>query len=238
MSQTVEAPVQGALEPYRPMVSGAPMLPRVNLLPPAVRERRALQRLKLLLLGGVGVSVLVAGGLWFYATSELDSAVQARDTAQLQTSVLLREQTTYAAVPEVKGKIVDTEAARTLITANETFWKAQTDAILWTLPPGALVTNIVVESAGPMNGAPAAPDALQAQGFAGIVVAISSPTVIDTSAWLANMSAVPGFLGATLDTASLTEDDNQVPVYEVTAHVHVDPSVYAGRFADAEEGGE
>jgi Tfp pilus assembly protein PilN len=238
MSQTVEAPVQGAIEPYRPMVSGAPLLPQVNLLPPAVRERRALQRLKLVLLGGVGASVLVAGGLWFYATSELDSAVEARDSAQLQSTALLREQTTYAAVPEVKAKLADAESARALITANETLWKPQTDAILWTLPPGALVTNIVVESAGPMNGAPAAPDALQTQGFAGIVVAIESPTVIDTSAWLTNLSAVPGFLGATLDTASLTEDDNQVPVYEVTAHVQVDPSVHAGRFAEAEEGGE
>lgn len=70
MSQTTEAPVRSALEPYRPMVSGAPALPQVNLLPPAVRERRALQRLKLYLLCGVAGSVVVAGGLWYYSTSE------------------------------------------------------------------------------------------------------------------------------------------------------------------------
>lgn len=238
MSQTTEAPVRSALEPYRPMVSGAPALPQVNLLPPAVRERRALQRLKLYLLCGVAGSVVVAGGLWYYSTSELSSAVEARDTAQMQTSTLLREQTTYAAVPAIKARITDSETARSLITSNETLWKPQTDAILATLPLGAQVTTIVVESAGPMNGAPAALDALQVQGFAGIVVAIKSPTVIDTSSWLASMSAVPGFLGATLDTSSLTEDDAQVPVYEVVAHVQVDPSVHTGRFTEAEEGGE
>ncbi|PFG33096.1 hypothetical protein [Sanguibacter antarcticus] len=221
---------------YQPVVAGAPPLPQVNLLPPSVRARRQLQRLKLVLLAVLVAVALLGIAIWLWTAALASTAQSDLETEQTLTTQLLREQAKYAEVPRVKGQIEDSKAARSLVTEPEIFWKSLTDEILAGLPAGVTVTDIDVSTKTPLSGTPVAPDAITDQGVATVTVNLESPTVLLTSDVLEMLDGIPGFMESTLTAETLGEDDELQPLYEVEATLQVDTTAYANRFKEAGEG--
>lgn len=221
---------------YHQVVAGAPRLPQVNLLPPSVKERRQLQRLKSLLLAVLVAVVLLGAAAWFFTANMASNAQADLDAEQTRTSQLLAEQAKYSAVPTVKGQIEASEAARALATDPEIYWKALSDQIILGLPEGVRVGVIDVATTSPLAGTPAAPDAVTEQGVATVKVVVESPTVIETSAFLDVLEGIPGFMEATVTSETLGENEELQPMYEVQTSVQVDTTVYANRFKEAGEG--
>lgn len=221
---------------YQPVVAGAPRLPQVNLLPPSVKARRQLQRLKTLLLGVLVVVVVLGAAAWFFTANMASNAQAELEAEQTRTSQFLAEQAKYSAVPTVKGQIEDAESARALATEPEIFWKSLSDQIILGLPEGVRVGVIDVATTSPLAGTPAAPDAVTDQGVATLKVVVESPTVIDTSAFLDVLEGIPGFMEATVTSETLGENEELEPMYEVQTSVQVDATVYANRFKEEGEG--
>src|SRR5690606_29737467 len=87
------------------VIDGATALPQVNLLPASVRARRALQRIKVWLVIGLGVVLISALLAYVFAILSASSAEQKLDAVRAETQRLLTEQAKYAEVPVVLAQL-------------------------------------------------------------------------------------------------------------------------------------
>ena len=83
------------------VIDGATALPQVNLLPSSVRARRALQRVKVWLVIGLGVVLIAALLAYVFAMLSASSAEDELDEVRAYTQRLLTEQAKYSEVPVI-----------------------------------------------------------------------------------------------------------------------------------------
>lgn len=223
--KTSSKPASGA----RVTITGAPELPQVNLLPASVRAGRALQRTKVYLLLVVGV-VVIAAILGYVASMLAVSSAQSElEIVQAETTRLQQKQSTFSEVPQVKGQIADTEAARSVGMASEVAWSSYVSEILLQMPPGSVVTSIVTTAMSPLDPAPVPADPLVPGGVASVAISHRSPTLPDTAAWLDVLNGIGGLHDAQVSTQAISEEDGVV-YYEVTTTVQVGADALTGRF--------
>jgi hypothetical protein len=81
-----------------------------------------------------------------------------------------------------------------------------------------------------MQGATRSTDPLAAPSIGAINFTAKALTIIDTSAWLDALKAVPGFADASFSSEALSEN-NGVVYYTVSASVQINDKALANRFA-------
>ena len=116
---TDSIPVFAPREPVR--------LPRVNLLPPEIIEKRAVARLGQRLAGVVLIAALIGAAVGYEAGAGHDSAQQRLDAAQTQGSRLQAE----------RARLAPAQQALTAAQqAQQTLKAAMAQEVLWSLPGG------------------------------------------------------------------------------------------------------
>ena len=115
--------------------------PRVDLMPPEIRVKRAQLRFRRKLrlgLFGVLIVVLVAcGGTW-----ALNSLAQTNLlAAQSQNQQLVTQQLQYSAVTTTQGSIALVKAGQKVGDSTEIDWQAYLTKLQATLPSGVLLTG-------------------------------------------------------------------------------------------------
>ncbi|MDR1151650.1 MAG: pilus assembly protein PilM [Bifidobacteriaceae bacterium] len=189
----------------RPGVVGAPSLPGVNLLPPAVTERRRLRELRRRLGAGLGAIVLVLAIV-------MATAVGGRTAAEAELASLRAEQDSlrdaraaFAEVIDVRAEVSRTRDAVITAMGYEVEWVPVIDAILAVLPEGGSLTSIALRATAPSRPAPPNPNVLGAPSIGSVVFTVTVPTLPDAAAWLDSLNAIPGFMDATYTTATLQD---------------------------------
>lgn len=213
----------------RKTIPGAPSLPQVDLLPASVRAGRALQRTKIYLLLVVGVVVLAAILGYVASMLAVSSAQSDLEIVQAETTRLQQKQATFSEVPQVKGQIADTEAARSVGMASEVAWSTYVSAVLLQMPPGSVVTSFTTTAMSPLDPPPVPADPLVPGGIASISISHRSPTLPDTAAWLDVINGIEGMHDAQVSTQTIAEEEGVV-YYEVTTTVQLSVEALSGRF--------
>ncbi len=207
--------------------------PQVDLLPQEIRDARRLRVLRRWL--GVGLLVVVLVALIAYAGA-LYLAGEARSRladAQAETSRLVAEQATYAAVPLVLGQIASVEDTRESGTSTEVLWAPYLGSLRAVTPVGVSYDSISADT-----GSPAAPwsgsvDPLGGAAVGQISFSARAQTLPDVAAWSDALETVPGFADPWFSSATITDEDGIH--YQVTCTVDLTEAAYAQRFApDAE----
>lgn len=212
----------------------APGLPQVNLLPPEVRAARGLVNVKRWL-GLSLIFVVVAAALVFgFAVLENSSAQDELAQAQADNARLVQEQQTYAEVPAVLGELKRAEDARTIGMATDVLWKPYIDAIAAVLPAGVSIDTFTMSQATPWAPTVTTSDPLLDPGLGSIQFTARAATLPDDAAWLDALNTVPGFGGATISAAAVTQAEG-APYYQITSSVQVHPSALSLRFVPTEE---
>lgn len=208
-------------------------LPQVNLLPPEVRAKRGLVRVKRWLAVGLALAVLVAAGGVVMAMLAESAAEAQLAEQQAETDRLVQEQQKYAEVPLLLGQLDQVSAARTFGMSTEVLWPDYLSAIAATAPPGVAIDLLSASAAAP--GIPAAlpTDALAAVSVANIAFEAESLTLPDTAAWLDGLASIPGFSDAWFSSATVSEEEGLV-YYAVSATVQINEQAFAGRFDETE----
>jgi Tfp pilus assembly protein PilN len=233
------SPRSATLEPelaavFAPTSVGAFPRPQVNLLPPEVRSRRTLGRVKVRLgLAIVGVVVLLSGA---YVFSTFEKASAADNLAEKQTEVqrLVTEQAKYAEVPRVKGQIAAVEQARLLGTSTEVLWPTYLRAIQAVAPEGWTLDSLTTLTPTPLTPASPATNPLAAPNVGTLTFTGRAATLPDVAAWLDALDQVPGFSDPYVSSAAITTNEGAAPYYATSATVQVDSTVFAQRFATDE----
>jgi len=223
-----------------PLAYGA--APRVNLLPPAERERR--ERVELIRRWGaiavaaavlVVLAVLVAAFLARSAEGDLQS--ERTRTTEL-TNKLAAYRDVSAAIRD-KGSY---EAYRTQAMASDVAWKSVIGALQAALPSGASVsgfdavvgdgTSAASSTSGSSTGsvdAGAAAAAAPSGTAVTVSVQVTSRRSVDQKAMIARFAKVPGVLGVDLSSLSSATGGG----YSSTTAVYFDDSVLSGQYAKA-----
>jgi len=209
-------------------------LPQVDLLPPSILAKRALQRLKRWLVIILGLVVVVAIGLYAWAALDARSASDELQQAQSENLRLLQEQAKYAEVPKVLKAIALVENARVVGMGREVEWSGYVARVEKALPKDATLVSMTAEIGSPVAAPPVPGDLLQTQGLGTVTLVHQSPTVPDAAAWLDSLSKIPGFVDPLYSTA-VVNDSEGGSYYTVTTTVQLTQEALSGRFLPTED---
>ncbi|MCU1437695.1 MAG: hypothetical protein JWP66_782 [Naasia sp.] len=234
MSATIEAPVRqdGPVDPVRrPAIGG---VPRVDLLPASLREKRMQKRFRRGIYVGIGgVAVLLAAGI---AGATAFGAVASANLAaeQAVTLDLLGQQAQYAELSAVQERIVLAEAAQQVGAGTEIDWSDYLGKLRATLPAGVTLTSVTVDAATPLAVYEQGTGPLEGARIATLTFTASSPGLPDVPVWIDALRTLPAFVDAIADSVTLDDTGS----YAVNMTLHIGPDAYAGRFLPEGSGSE
>lgn len=205
--------------------------PRVDLLPPIVKERQRGKVLRRNLgFAVVAVVVLVAAGtgvaFWQAAVSQAQLAA-----VQQRTTELLAEQAKFVEVRQVQDDVDLSMAARQVGASTEVDWKAYLEEIRDVLPSDVTIDTVDISAASPLVLFEQPDVPLQAARIATIMITMTSPGLPTVPDWLEDMKALPGYADGS--PSSITRSDTGA--YQVDLTLHINEGAYSNRFADTEE---
>lgn len=205
--------------------------PRVQLLPPSVREReraRGAMRLGVLLviLGVVVGGAIVALGLLRQVSTDL-----ALQEANSRTTQLLAERAKYAEATQVTSTIDGVLQTQKSMTSYEIDLAVLLGALQGRLLPGMAITQLTAEVQAPWGVPLPGEDVLAPPRIADVELSVTSASIGEGTAFRDALATLPGFASAVLlDTAVGTDG-------RVTTHLKLALATDAvsGRFAEEDE---
>lgn len=200
--------------------------PRADLLPPELKAEvrfRAQRRL----MGGIvvlAIALVVGAYLYTFVNAATNEARLAASNATTQT--LATQKAEYIEVTQLQTQIDKSTAAQIVGTSTEVNWKSYITLVQASLPAGANLTSISAKTTAPGVPAEVATTPLLQPSIVSIEFAARTPTLPDVSAWIENLSKIPGFADATAGTITL-RDDGQ---YDVSMLLHLNEKALSNRF--------
>lgn len=224
------------------LVVGGP--PRVDLLPPEVRERERGRAAA----GGALLAVLVAVGVvgvgYAFGTVLHLSAQTHLTSVSNRTQQLMDEQNEYAEVQQINGQLALAGTAQLVGGASMVDWGTVVARIAAALP--GTVQSLRGDVASPIEGFPQATVPLQEPRLGAVQVTVRTATLPDVSSWLDALEglefvvdAVPGTISAQEDgsyTTDLVIHFNEEAIHNPFALEETEESDGAGD-AEGQEGG-
>jgi len=200
--------------------------PRVQLLPPSVKEReksRAARRMMGLL---VILAVVVAGagtGLAFWMTMQAEGRLV---QAQALTLDILSQQAEYSEGAQVAGQVTATEQALTALTANEVDWQKLTGDVLAYLPCACVAADIALVGPAPWEPALIPEGPLRPARVAAMTIVLNSASYSSAADFLLAVRTMEGVADAVITDTKLDGGE-----YATTVVLTFDASVLALRYA-------
>lgn len=199
--------------------------PRVDLLPLEVRaERKAGIQVRRAWLGVAAVVVLVGiggGAATLYAQGANSSLV----SAQAQTTNLTQMASKYSAVKTTQGKVDLVDAAREVGGSTDVDWPTYLGAVALTVPSGAQLSGVTVDSASPVIAYAQAQAPLEGQRVATLTLTATSSSLPSVPTWLNNLTKVKGYEDATAGTVALSSG-----VYTATVTLHINEKAFSNAY--------
>lgn len=194
------------------LIIGGP--PRVDLLPPEVRERERGRAAA----GGAVFAIVIAAGVvaaGYAVGTVINITAQTHlDSVSNRTQQLLSEQQQYAEVQQIEGHLGLAEAAQRTGAASMAKWGwivTQISAVL----PGT-VQGFNGEVATPLEGYPQSTLPLQSARLGSLQVVVRTGTLPEVSAWIDALEKLDFVVDAVPGTFSVLEDGTYVSDVRVT----------------------
>lgn len=201
--------------------------PRVQLLPPLVKQREKSRRTRRLLAFVIVVSIGIAlGGVAFGYLRAVQAEV-ALLAEHARTEQILAEQAKYAEAAQKAALVVASEEAQREVTANEIDWLALLTEVGTYMPAGSSVSKIAVRAPAPWEPALVPEGELRAARVGIVDLTIASPDYALAAAFVRAIWKMEGvadvvITGSTVDTGG----------YLTTIAVTLDENVRSQRFLD------
>lgn len=191
-------------------------IPRVNLLPPEVIERRQVRKAKS---GVAAATVLVlglVGGLFVLASSQKSAAEEDLAAEQSRTAELRKEEAKYAEVPQIISTVEAARTARSQALKNDVNVATVLNNIASVYPSTVWVDTLSITINDPNVGPPSTTvDPLAESGigtfqFTGKTYESGKYTHNSVAAWLESLKRVNEVSSARLQQSTLSEVDKKI----------------------------
>lgn len=201
-------------------------MPRVNLLPPEILQKRRLRRTKVALGGSLVVLVAALGGAYVMQVDATHKAQDDLDVATAQHAALVQAQAKYADVPRTIAAIDAAETTRELAMAEDVEWYRTLTNISLTQPANVWLTKLTLQVT-PAGTAPAAGTAPLAGAGAAQVGTVSAEGSAldhpDVATWLDTLGRQPGMSDAYFTSSKKAKVGSKVVVeFQSTASLGAD----------------
>lgn len=204
--------------------------PRVQLLPPMVRQKERTRRTRRMATFAVLVALAVTFGASAFAYIRTLQAQASLASAHDLTARILAEQGEYAEASSTARLIADTESARQIVTENEVEWTALVAALGTHVPAGASIATIGMHAPAPWE-APLAPEGeLRADRVAVVDLTISGPDYASAAAFVTSVYGMEGVADAYITGTSFTDG-----AYRTSISIAFDSAIRTERFAPEPE---
>lgn len=192
--------------------------PRIDFLPPEIREkkkaRRTIRGLILLVVMVIAVCVVA-----YVGTTTIAIASQVRlEAAREDTQNLLRAQGEYSEARQVSATVESAKDARLVASAPEVLWVPYLTAVAQKLPADAVITSVEIDSVTATEAPPVPKEGVESPRTGTVVLDGLFPSLSAIAEWLDNVESLRGFAGYTISEAALDESGG----YTIQLSLHID----------------
>ncbi|TAL42153.1 MAG: hypothetical protein EPN91_09075 [Salinibacterium sp.] len=202
--------------------------PRVSLLPPEINEKKQARLLRGRLISALflvaAVTLAGIGGAAFFA---LQSQAML-DEGNNETNDILLQQAKYSDAGRVASAVELAKAARAVGSSTEIDLADYLGRVRDTLPAGAKIATVDLDSGSPLAPYSQATVPLQKSRIATFTFTVQTTSLPDVQVLLNSLVTLPGFTDA-----SPTSVGSSKGVYETAIVMHVNSDALAYRFVDA-----
>jgi Tfp pilus assembly protein PilN len=164
-------------------------LPRVNLLPPEIAEKRRARKMQVGMGAAVAVAVVGVAAGYVMAHSSVSSAKSDLADAQAETSRLQTQVAQYAGDQTLRAQLSAEQGMLSTAMANEVQWSHYLNDLTLRIPDNVWVSNVTITTGSSgTTGATAG-----AGGIGQISVAGTAFTHDDVAAWLDSLAKEKGY---------------------------------------------
>lgn len=202
--------------------------PRIDFLPPEIKEGKQARRTRRSLVVLVVVVALVSGGGYFFSANLAAQSQQKLDEAQERTLELLQEQGKYGEVGAVNKSVAEIKNARLLGSATEILWRDYLAGVISSLPAGTTIDSYNVVSPSVTDALPSPTIPLEKARVATITFTATFPSFVDAKTVLTNLRALPGFADAW--ASPVQSEDEEAGTYSANFTLNIDSEALAKRF--------
>jgi hypothetical protein len=183
---------------------GWAMVPRVNLLPEEITNRRRFHRVQRVLAGIIALVVVLCGLVAVWERSKVSQARAELALTKSETLELGRQQSAYAEAPKLAAELDAARAAREQALGTDILWFRFLTDLAVNTPTDAALSSVTVE----MSGGSAASQASSATpfvptGLGTVKVVGEAGRFTDVASWLDSAGKVNGLGGTLLESAAL-----------------------------------
>lgn len=209
-------------------LTSAAAFPRVDLLPPAIKEEGKVRTARLILGGAVTAAIVLTGGLYLMANSEVSSAQVSLDDATSRSTQLSGEIAKYSNVPLVYGQVGSAQAALQTAMAGDVRWSSVLNQLSVNIPAGVSLSEITIAASATAGqpttaastGKPGALSELGTPGIATIKWTGTATSYAAFASFLQSMSRVPVFSDVFSHTVSKTDPKTGTVLFETVAVIN------------------
>jgi len=217
-------------------VSGAKSLPRVNLLPPEIREAAKFRRLQLAMVGAGVAAVAIVGVLGFNARQGVSQAKSDLQTAQAQQTTLQNQLAGLQSVKDVYSQVAARKAMLRQAMGPEIRWSYYLTDLSLKIPQNVWLSNMQAteQGTGAAAGvAAAAPGSLVPAGIGTVTFSGVAFSHDDVATWLDALAKERGFTNVYF-TNSTKAKIGPREVVNYTSSVTLTPAALSGRYTAVE----
>lgn len=175
-------------------------LPRVNLLPPEIGEKRRLQQVQAGVVGAVVLSIAAVAFLDVQGGHSVTNAKQKVDTATTENAQLTRQLASYSDVKTTAAQLAASQALLSQAMSTEVQWSTYLADFSVMLPPTTWLTSLTMANslpAGSLGSPSAAPAEIGTVSVQGIAMKYNN-----LADWLDSLKPEHGLAGIYFSNAS------------------------------------
>ena len=209
--------------------TGRPLLPRVNLLPPEIAQKRAFRRIQVGMGAAVVASLAVVGGLYVSAAHGVTAAQSDIEAARSQQAVLNQQIHTYAGVTAVYSAAEQARAQLSTAMGDEIRYSQLLNDLSLAIPSNIWLSSLSFTQVAP-GAAPADPNAPAPLGTASFQgVGFSHD---DVASWLDALGKLKTYTNPYF-TNSLETTIGVRPAVNFSSTVELTPAAQSHRYKPA-----
>ncbi len=205
-------------------------LPRVNLLPPGIAERRRFRRLQVgmggALLGAVGVVAL----LYVSASSSVGGAQGELDAANARNTTLQAQTAKYSDVTAVYSRAAAAQAMLTQAMGEEVRYSQLLNDLSLSIPENVWIKNLTFSQGAPAGTAGATAATPASAGIGTVSVTGVGFNHDDVALWLESLAGQKAYADPYFTTSTEALIGTR-KIVNWTSTATLTPSAYSGRYS-------
>jgi len=214
-------------------VQRTPVLPRVNLLPPEIREAARFRRFQLAMVGAGVAAVAIVGALTYSAHQGVTSAKNQLDSANAQHASLQSQLAGLQSVNDVYAQVAAKKAMLKQAMGPEIRWSYYLTDLSLKIPQNVWLTNVTASEAQAGAAGAAPTSTVLPAGIGTVTLSGVAFSHDDVATWLDALAKEHGFTNVYF-TNSTEAAIGPKSVVNFTSSVTLTQAALSGRYTAVE----